>query len=124
MIEVGKSEREYTFSSGNHTAGVNDWLKVTEKLVLRANLGLGSSNPNTCIYPGVLHSTRSSAIAKTTPDLGRISSMLLPEPTPEAVEAGEALWDARVERDARSGKLDKLMAKVREAYSKGDYTDL
>jgi succinate dehydrogenase flavin-adding protein (antitoxin of CptAB toxin-antitoxin module) len=34
------------------------------------------------------------------------------------------LWDAQIERDAKAGKLDKLIAKARADYEAGDVEDL
>lgn len=34
------------------------------------------------------------------------------------------LWDAQIERDAKAGKLDKLIAKARANYAAGDVEEL
>lgn len=34
------------------------------------------------------------------------------------------LWDAQIERDAKAGKLDKLIAKSRADFASGDVEDL
>ncbi len=40
------------------------------------------------------------------------------------LELQERLWDAQIERDVRSGKLEKLADRWRTDYAAGQHTDL
>ncbi len=39
-------------------------------------------------------------------------------------ELDETLWDEQIERDAKAGKLDKLIAKARADFETGDTEEL